>query len=139
MTEDFDPFHTHWVLPTWHDRIIQAPAPLVSRLYGTALTGGQCAIWNGWMNHTDPVKAYGCIRIGGKKFLLHRYAFACHHDIDIAPWDIVDHLCRRRLCFNPYHHECTTSLENFLRGDGPLNFARAARKRINDAMEELPF
>lgn len=136
---DFDPFHTPWVLKSWHDRIIQAPAPLVSRVYGVALTGGQCAIWTGWNNHTDMDKAYGCVRIAGEKFLLHRYAFACHHEIELNPWDIVDHLCRRRLCFNPGHHECTTPLENFQRGDGPLFKFQSHRDKLKQRMEDLPF
>ena len=136
---DFDPFNTPWVMRSWHKNIIQVAAPATSRVYGTVIVGGPCAVWQGWMNHTDPEKAYGCIRIGGEKFLLHRYAFMCHHEIELNPWDIVDHLCRRRLCFNPHHHECTTPLENFLRGDGPLFKFQPLRDKLKAAMDDLPF
>ena len=135
----FDPFHTPWIYRRWHDRIIQAPAPATSRVYGTEITGGQCAIYIGAGNHEDFNKAYGVVKFDGRLILLHRYAFMCHHEIQLTSLDIVDHLCRVRRCFNPYHHECTTPLENYERGDGPLYRFRALQDKMRERMEEIPF
>lgn len=136
---DFDPFHCPWIPRRWHDRIIQAPAPATSRVYGTPMTGGQCAIWNGAGNHKEFTKAYGVVWFDGRIVLLHRYAFMCHQEILLGGLDIVDHICRVRRCFNPYHHECTTPEENWLRGDGPLFRFRTLQEKVREHMNDLPF
>lgn len=111
----FDPFTAPFILPQWHGRIVQVPAPLECRVYGREWpAGGMCALWRGWSNG----KGHGIVRVKGRRRYLHRYSYACFHGIEIDQLDIMDHLCRNRPCFNPYHLEDETYLENYRRGDG---------------------
>lgn len=140
--EIFDPFNCPFIRPEWHDRIIMTPAPATSRVYGVEMSGGPCCLWTGWHNGSkDP---HGKVKIDGVAWFIHRWAFACHHDVMLSSSDIVDHICRRRLCFNPYHHDCVTPLENFIRGDGPLYRFKSNReyKAVGDLFldpEDVPF
>lgn len=133
----FDPYTSVFIKPSWHKNIIMVPKPDKSRVYGIEITGGDCCIWNGWNNGLGEGKDYGLVRIGKDRWYLHRWTFSCHHDVNLATDDIVDHICRRRLCFNPYHHECVTPLENFIRGDGPLHKFKSSRGKIGETMEDL--
>ena len=120
----FDPFTCAFILPVWHGRIQIVPAPEVSRVYGRTIEGGPCCLWTGWSNG----KGHGAVRIKedtwkrgdgrGRRVYLHRHSYEKHHGISLFPSQAVDHLCRNRPCFNPYHLECTSHLENHLRGDG---------------------
>lgn len=122
-----------WVLPSWLVRITIEPAPATSRWYGEPIVGGNCCIWNGWTNG----KGHGRVKIHGENWYVHRWAFMCHHDIDAPPGNPIDHLCRIRACFNPYHLESVSPLENYIRGDGPLHRFKA--KQRAQMMLDLPF
>jgi hypothetical protein len=140
--EIFDPFTTIWVPKTWHPKIELQPAPSESRVFGAEIRGGDCCIWRGWNNRQkdrNPEHAYGCVRVGGQKYLLHRYAFMMFYDVVLYTDDIVDHICRQPLCFNPMHHDCTTSIENYERGDGPLYRFQSMREKMREHVEEIPF
>jgi hypothetical protein len=111
----FDPFTTPWILPSWHGRIVIAPVPLECRVWGRQWpVGGNCCLWTGWNNN----KGHGIVRLKGKRIYLHRYSFASHHGVHWDSLDTIDHLCRNRPCFNPYHLEDQSQGVNYDRGDG---------------------
>lgn len=112
----FDPFAAPWVLPAWHSRIKIVPAPEICGIYGREWpVGGPCCFWTGWNNG----KGHGIVKIAQRRIYLHRYSYAQHYGCDVHVLNTVDHLCRNRPCFNPFHLEDTTHLENYQRGDGP--------------------
>src|SRR5262245_2817351 len=85
----------------------------------TPLGVGECwewtgfRIWNGygrfWKSQRNNVR--------GKWILAHRVSYELV--IGKIPKNMVlDHLCRNRLCVNPYHLEVTTFRDNILRGNG---------------------
>lgn len=113
----FDPFTSPFVRPSWHKKIKLYAAPKETRIWNRTLDGtGKCCCFTGWNNAKD--EPYGIVRVNGQRWYLHRYAFSKYHGIEFQAGDVVDHICRRRLCFNPLHLECTTHRENYDRGDG---------------------
>lgn len=131
----FDPFTAPYIKPSWHSKIILQPAPLTSRFFGREISGGDCAVWIGGNNG----KGHARIEIDDKMWYLHRWTYMCHHNTWI-PADVhIDHICRVRSCINPFHHDPTTPLENFHRGDGPKFMFRSIRAKIAETMDELPF
>jgi hypothetical protein len=68
------------------------------------------------------VEGYALKRRDGKKIPAHRYYYEMYRGS--IPADLMmDHLCRNRVCVNPYHLEPVTAKENAARRD------RAKRKR----------
>lgn len=66
---------------------------------------------------------YGVVTYKGKLKKAHRVAYELHNGIE--PVNVVDHLCRNRLCVNPKHLEDVTKKENVLRGESfSARFAR---------------
>ena len=82
---------------------------------------GGCIIWTG----ASGSHGYGTVRVAGKYHSAHRWAYGNKMG-DIPRGLVIDHLCRVRLCVNPYHMEPVTHRENVLRGTGPtaLNAAK---------------
>ena len=78
---------------------------------------GQCWTWTGPMDRygygSSRAKAAG-IRQGTSA---HRVAYLLLRG-DIAPGQVIDHLCRNRWCVNPSHLEMVTNQDNVLRGLG---------------------
>lgn len=72
----------------------------------------ECWIWQGSKNN----QGYGGISFKGKALLAHRCAFEVVFG-EIPKGRVIDHLCRNRLCVNPYHMQVTTQKENVHRGN----------------------
>ena len=68
--------------------------------------------WN-WLGAT--VDGYGIVSYKGKSRKAHRVSYELEHGTE--PVNVVDHLCKNRLCVNPKHLEDVTKKENNLRGD----------------------
>lgn len=66
-----------------------------------------------WQQHL--VVGYGKLRIGKKRFLVHRLTYEWFFGT-INPNLTIDHLCRNRKCCNPLHLEEVTHRVNNLRG-----------------------
>lgn len=111
----FAPCLAPWVQRSWLVRITVEPAPLECRVYGRELIG-PCWLYHGW----DNGKGHKKVRIDGRVHYLHRFSFATFHGIPLHAVEAGDHLCRNRNCFQPLHIDNTTSIENWLRGDGHL-------------------
>jgi hypothetical protein len=74
---------------------------------------GPCWLWTASQDRYG----YGQMKINGRRARPHRFAY----ELLVGPIPEgldLDHLCRVRLCVNPYHLEPVTNLENILRGDG---------------------
>ena len=74
-----------------------------------------CWIWNG----NKYSNGYGVVSISplnGRQRTLsaHRVSFFLHNNI--IPLDDLDHLCRNRICVNPFHLEVVSRRENLIRG-----------------------
>lgn len=110
----FDPFTAPFIFPRWHKRIKLVDPPPVSKVYNSPITGGKCCLWTGACNDDG----YGYVRIKGRLWLLHRYSFCEFYKVQLLPSQHIDHLCRHRQCFNPYHHEDVSLQENTNRGNG---------------------
>lgn len=105
-------------------------APLTRR----RTVDGECWIWTGAIrargaNGTG--EPYGGIRYQGRVWLVHRLAYT----LAVGPIPagmMIDHSCRRTLCFRPEHLRPATARENAAGRDpvalhAQLDAARAAR------------
>ena len=63
---------------------------------------------------------YGTIRIQGRTWYSHRYAYELTRG-PVPEGMEIDHLCRNRACANPTHLEPVTHAENVRRGNGGWN------------------
>lgn len=70
-----------------------------------------CWCWTGSLAHGG----YGLAVRDGVKITVHRLAWE-HYRGAIPAGLVIDHRCRRRACFNPWHLEVVTDAENKLRG-----------------------
>lgn len=87
----------------------------------TPRTWGECWEWTA-AKRSD---GYGAFRSGGKLTGAHRLAY--EQVIGKIPiGKQIDHLCRNRVCVNPYHLQPVTQKENILRGESPS--AKQARQ-----------
>ncbi|NBO53554.1 MAG: HNH endonuclease [Actinobacteria bacterium] len=71
----------------------------------------ECWVWQGCRDH----HGYGQFKFRGKKVRAHRWIYEALHG-ELPEGLFVDHLCRNRGCVRPAHLECTTPLENTVRG-----------------------
>lgn len=84
---------------------------------------GECWLWTGGRQRTG----YGRFGIG-QSYKVLAYRFAYEFCVGVVPAGLtLDHLCRIRLCVNPWHLEPVTHLENVRRGS---EFRRAHRLLI---------
>lgn len=90
--------------------------PAEERLWGPAVAGPfGCVIWTGSTQHH---RGYGRMSVGG----VPRYTHALAYEELVGPIPdglVLDHLCRRPACINPFHLEPVTRGENTRRGVGP--------------------
>lgn len=90
---------------------------------------GDCWIYQGGTNSVG----YGVIGRGGKEgrhVYVHRSAYLFFIG-EIPEGLVLDHLCRRRNCCNPWHLEPVTHRVNLLRGVGPSAVAAKATECVN--------
>jgi hypothetical protein len=132
----FDPFTSPIIRPSWYKKIKLYVAPKETRIYGRSLEGtGKCCCFFGWNSgKADP---HGCVRVDGVKWYIHRYVYSKYHNVDLSPTEIVDHICRRRLCFNPLHTECTDHHTNYERGLGPAHLIQNSSPLSDEEIPEL--
>ena len=58
---------------------------------------------------------YGQLRINGKSWMAHRWAYMYFKGVSLHPEDTLDHLCRVTRCCNPDHLEVVGRGENIKR------------------------
>jgi hypothetical protein len=73
-----------------------------------------CWLWTG----RPSTKGYGKLRVDGKHWRAHRLAYIWWRGGFPEELDI-DHLCRVRMCVNPWHMEPVTRGDNVRRGLAP--------------------
>lgn len=83
-------------------------------------TQSGCWIWIGagsgkYYNRESGEGGYGQLRIGGKSWMAHRWAYEQKHNIKLTKEDTLDHLCRNTRCVNPDHLEKVSRSENIER------------------------
>lgn len=88
--------------------------PLEVRFWRKVEQRGDCWIWTGAF---DKVSGYGRVRIDGVTRYAHRTAYELMVG-EIPGGFCLDHLCRNRVCVNPYHLDPVTPLVNTQRGNG---------------------
>ena len=89
--------------------------PILERLLEKIVIEGDCWIWTG----ARKSYGYGCIGAGTGRKTLTTHAVMYQATFGAVPEGLeIDHLCRARLCCNPYHLEAVTHLENVRRGNG---------------------
>ncbi len=89
-----------------------------------------CWLWKASLNRDG----YGHVRVDGKTWLAHRYAYALANGA-IPSGLTLDHLCRVRHCVRPDHLEPVTHAENCLRGVGaPAQNARKTHCPLGHAL-----
>lgn len=95
-------------------------------------TGEGLGCWR-WLGGQHQDTGYGTVSFGNRTRLAHRVAY----ELGIGPIPAgldLGHLCRVRLCVNPYHLEPVTERENILRGEtlAAFNAAKTQCKRGHD-------
>lgn len=108
------------------------PAPPDCRIYGRELVG-PCWLWHGATNGKGHGRVF--ITVAPRRDVgvyLHRLSLAAFLGIDTDALDNVDHLCRRRNCFQPLHVESVTPIENYERGDGKAHQFLNTVERLSD-------
>ena len=134
--QPFDPFSSPIIRPSWYKKIRLYKEPKEVRIYGRSLIGtGPCCSFLGWNNGKDD--PYAIVRVDGVRWYLHRYVHSKYHGIELLAGDIVDHICRRRLCFNPLHTECTDHHTNYERGLGPAHLIQNGTPLSDEECAEL--
>lgn len=87
--------------------------PLPDRLWSRVIENGECWDWTGPLSSSG----YGVIASGGRRSpLLRTHRVAYELMVGEIPEGLqIDHLCRNRICCNPYHMEPVTQAENLRR------------------------
>lgn len=86
----------------------------------------ECWEWNG--SKTQKVGGYSQTSINGSKLLVHRVMYTAFFGA-INKELQLDHLCRNRLCINPFHLEQVTPKENTQRGTVAETLIKLNKKR----------
>lgn len=91
-----------WVIVGKDDHMNEA-----SRFDAKTVRDGECLLWTGAQNGLG----YAQIRIGGKKVVVHRYAYERHYG-PIPDGALIDHICHTRSCVEPTHLRLATNKQN---------------------------
>jgi hypothetical protein len=91
-----------------------------------------CWIWTA----TRKPGGYGKFHANGKAHNAHRWAYE-QLVAEIPAGLVLDHLCRRRDCVNPWHMEPVTNRVNLRRGLPPGRY-NAAKNRCDNGHEFTP-
>lgn len=106
------------------DLIYELPPAIGDRIElwpGASYEGTPCLRWLGDWNSGN---GYSKVRWEGSIWMVHRLIYV----MLVGPIQeglILDHLCRRRPCCNPFHMDPVTIRENTLRGEAVLFERRA--------------
>lgn len=73
-----------------------------------------CWNWKG----AESATGYGKMSVNNQPKLAHRVSYEIHKG-PLQGWDVLDHLCRNRMCVNPDHLEKVSPRENVRRGTSP--------------------
>lgn len=92
--------------------------PAWPRLLTRRTIEGDCWIWQG----SHATTGYGTIGYQGTTIYVHRLVYELVYGA-IPEGLFIDHLCRRRDCFQPEHLEAVTNAENIRRGNSPSTVA----------------
>lgn len=92
-----------------------------------------CWPWTGARGY-GPDSGYGYAQWHGRSIGAHRVA-ALVAGKTAGSGQVIDHLCRNRLCVNPAHLEVVSPKENTLRGEGPT----ALNARKTECVRGHPF
>lgn len=90
------------------------PRPLLQRLWAHTQVNLTTGCWE-WTGCKSPA-GYGYIGFNKRTQAVHRVGFVAYRGPITSP--VLDHLCRNRGCWNPWHLEPTTPKENNRRGAG---------------------
>lgn len=78
-----------------------------------------CLLWTGWNDgKKGDNAAHGKFKEKGKSIFVHRRSFELANNRALNDDEVVDHLCRRGLCWNCTHLEAVTVALNTARGNG---------------------
>ena len=69
-----------------------------------------------WQAKVNKRTGYGQLGVNYKTLLAHRVSYEIHKG-KIPGGLTIDHLCKNRICINPFHLEAVTLRENILRGN----------------------
>ena len=105
---------------------------LLDRFMENVLVNYETGCWQ-WMGYATC--GYGQLYADGRTQKAHRFIYETRFG-KIPKGLTIDHLCRNRMCVNPFHMEIATYRENALRGIGPS--AQNARKTHCIRGRELP-
>lgn len=111
--------------------------PVADRFWSKVTGGDVSACWN-WSGASNPRTGYGNFNIGDRRYVLpHRFAYEALR-VDVPEGLQIDHLCRNRLCVNPWHMEPVTPSVNVRRSSNAaaLNINRAVCRKGHPFTEE---
>lgn len=89
----------------------------ITRFWSYVTPGAKEDCWE-WTGGTS-LDGYGILRINNATAYMPRFAYELLREpipVGLEP----DHLCRSRICVNPWHLEPVTHKENILRGESPM-------------------
>lgn len=112
---------------SWCDRVVLRAPPAFCSVVG------DCWIWTGW-NNAKPGGAYGKVKIRGRTDYIHRVMWERYNGVLLQGGEVIDHICRVRLCFSPHHIECVDHEENAYRREGYAT--QFSETRFDDALEQ---
>lgn len=82
-----------------------------------------CWVWTGASRggnrHWDDGGPYGTLRFDRELLYVHRASFEIYYR-PLEDGEVVDHLCRVRLCWNPLHLDAVPVATNARRSDMPF-------------------
>jgi hypothetical protein len=81
---------------------------------------------------------YGMLRIQGKSWMAHRWAYEQKYKLKLTSEDTLDHLCRNTRCVNPDHLEKVTLTENVKRKALYLALA-SENRRFREFIKKMSF